>query len=118
MAKPRELTEVEKFYIQNNLQESDSKIASLMSGVGVKTVAKYRESLTDTQQDKQETEEERIHRLGNGPKSGTFIQSNENGTTVMTQQASEVSDAKKVVKGLDYGVEESAKRAQIHRPKS
>lgn len=115
MPKPRELTQVEKFYIQNNPQETDSSIASLMSGVGVKTVAKYRESIEDTSE---ETEKERIHRLGNGPDTGSFIQTNENGTTVMTQQASEVSDAKRTVKGLDYGGDDSsAKRAQIHKPK-
>lgn len=117
MPKPRELTQVEKFYIQNNPQETDSSIASLMSGVGVKTVAKYRKTI-EPDEAVSETEKERIHRLGNGPDTGSFIQTNENGTTVMTQQASEVSDAKRTVKGLDYGGDgSSAKRAQIHKPK-
>jgi len=120
MPKARELTDVEKFYIQNNPKESDSKIASRMNGIGIKTVAKYRETLeAEVDSSASETEKERIHRLGNGPETGNFIQTNENGTTIMTQQASEVSDAKRTVKGPDYGGDESsAKRAQIHRPKS
>ena len=45
MPKARELTEVEKFYIENNPQKSDQEISSQMSGVGPKTISKYRDSL-------------------------------------------------------------------------
>lgn len=119
MTKARNLTDVEKFYIENNLNQSDAKISSLMQGVGVKTVAKHRESI-QKESTETETDKERIHRLGNGPETGSFIQTGENGSTIMTQQASEVSDAKREVKGLGYGdsSSETTKRAQIHRPKN
>ena len=47
MPKARELTDVEKFYIENNSDKTDSHIASLMSGVGVKTISKYRNELPE-----------------------------------------------------------------------
>ena len=115
MTKARNLTDVEKFYIENNLNQSDSKIASKMQGVGVKTVSKYKESIK-TETVEKETDKERIHRLGNGPETGSFIQTADNGATIMTQQASEVSDAKREVKGASYG--DSPKRPEIHKPQS
>ena len=67
MPKARELTEVEKFYIENNPQQSDEEIASQIKGVGAKTVEKFRASITPAQDDKRdsitETREERIDRL-------------------------------------------------------
>tara|TARA_R110000824_G_scaffold340475_2_gene527003 strand:+ start:107 stop:490 length:384 start_codon:yes stop_codon:yes gene_type:complete len=125
MAKSRELTEVEKFYVQNNLEKSDSQISQMMKGIGTKTIEKYRESLPkqEKKQEADDTEhitesrEERIDRLGNGPNSGEFISRRE-GVAIMTQQASEVSDARKVIKGKSMSKEEFEEnnRNKIHRP--
>tara|TARA_Y100000592_G_scaffold100806_1_gene182938 strand:+ start:2615 stop:2989 length:375 start_codon:yes stop_codon:yes gene_type:complete len=124
MANPRELTEVEKFYIENNLDKTDSEIASKMKGVGVKTVSKHRESVPKTEvEDKTqsitETRQERMERLADGPEAGELM-ARRDGTAIMTQQASEVTDARKIVKGTQASESEITKnnRGKIHRPKS
>lgn len=124
MPKARELTEVEKFYIENNLHQSNEQIASQMKGVGVKTVEKHRELVVSTEEpDKRdsitETREQRIDRLGNGPKSGEFI-AKQNGASIMTQQASEVSDARAIVHGtrMNKSEYESKNKDKIHKPQS
>ena len=126
MSKTRELTEVEKFYVENNLDKTDSEISEVMKGVGPKTVEKYRQSLPAQKQEEQKTEdtdhitetrEQRIDRLGKGPNSGEYI-SRRDGVAIMTQQASEVSDARKVVKGKSMSKEdyEASTKNKIHRP--
>ena len=125
MANPRELTSVEKFYIQNNLDKSDSEISSQMKGVGPKTVEKYRQEISEKKQENkndtdhtEETQKERVDRLGNGPKAGEFISRRE-GVAIMTQQASEVTDARKIVRGQTSMSEEleGKNKDKIHRPK-
>ena len=114
MPKARELTEVEKFYIENNPQKSSSSIAAKMDGVGASTVNKYRESVGEnqTQEDEKGTDEEkRFQKLASGPNTGNFISSSR-GVTVMTQQASEVADAKKTV-----SQKADRKKESTHRPK-
>ena len=119
MGKPRELTDVEKFYIENNLSKTDDQLASQMVGIGAKTVAKYRDSIPDTKDTDHvtETKEQRINRLGSGPKSGDFI-SKRDGVAIMTGQASEVSDARKIVQGQSMSPEkyQEANKDKIHRP--
>jgi hypothetical protein len=124
MTKARELTDVEKFYIENNLEKTDSEIASKIKGVGVKTVSKHRESVPtpdakNTSESITETRQERMERLSSGPDAGEFIARRE-GSAIMTQQASEVSDARKIVKGTQVSESEVTKnnRGKIHRPKS
>jgi len=122
MPKARELTDVEKFYIENNPQKTDEAIASQISGVGPKTVAKHRASLPpelDKRDSVTETQDERIHRLASGPKSGEFI-AKQSGASIMTQQASEVSDARAVVHGNQASEKdfESKNKDKIHRPQS
>lgn len=119
MPKARELTEVEKFYIQNNLEKSDSEIASLMKGVGVKTVSKYKEEAKDLEgSNKSETDEQRIERLSDSPGAGNFF-ARQSGATVMTKQVSEITDARSIVKGKELGGQshEETNRGKIHRPK-
>tara|TARA_R110000824_G_scaffold333829_1_gene520360 strand:- start:252 stop:635 length:384 start_codon:yes stop_codon:yes gene_type:complete len=127
MAKVRELTEIEKFYITNNPDKTDSQIASQISGIGVKTVEKYRDSISNNNEeaDKKdtdhiaETQKERTDRLGKGQKSGEFISRRE-GVAIMTQEASEVSDARQIVHGYKASDEELEGRNKdtIHRPKN
>lgn len=122
MPKARELTDVEKFYIENNSDKTDSHIASLMSGVGVKTISKYRNELPEDSKQSEsitETRQERVERLAGGPKSGELI-SKRDGSIIMTQQASEVSDARKIVMGTSptESQVDQQNRNQIHRPKS
>ena len=120
MPKARKLTEVEEFYIQNNPEKTDSQIASMMSGVGEKTVSKYRSELPEKDTGSvTETRKERMERLASGPKSGDLI-TQRDGSTIMTQSASEVSDARKTVMGNSATEQqvESKNRNQIHRPKS
>tara|TARA_R110000824_G_scaffold17703_4_gene71283 strand:- start:1097 stop:1462 length:366 start_codon:yes stop_codon:yes gene_type:complete len=119
MPKARTLTDVEKFYIQNHPQKSDEEIASQMSGIGPKTISKYRES--ETQQESPEhvtqTQSDRTKELGNGPPAGEFIL-NQRGSSIMTGTASEVTDARKVVKGTKMNKEEydKAYKDKIHKP--
>tara|TARA_Y100001938_G_scaffold131336_1_gene188318 strand:- start:2262 stop:2627 length:366 start_codon:yes stop_codon:yes gene_type:complete len=119
MPKARELTDVEKFYIENNLGKTNEQLASQMVGIGAKTVAKYRESIPSSENTDHttETREERINRLGNGPKSGDFISKRE-GVAIMTGQASEVSDARKIVQGQPMSPEkyQQVNKDKIHRP--
>tara|TARA_R100000315_G_scaffold61723_1_gene40887 strand:+ start:1160 stop:1531 length:372 start_codon:yes stop_codon:yes gene_type:complete len=123
MPKARELTEVEKFYIENNPQQSDEEIASQIKGVGAKTVEKFRASITPAQDDKRdsitETREERIDRLGNGAKAGDFI-AKQSGASIMTQQASEVTDARAIVHGtrMNKAEYESKNKDKIHKPQN
>ena len=122
MPKARELTEIEKFYIENHADKSNEEIASQITGVGPKTVEKHRLSLpenADKRDSVTETREERIDRLGKGPKAGEFI-AKQSGASIMTQQASEVSDAKAIVQGSRMTQEdfESKNRDKIHRPQS
>lgn len=122
MPKARELTDVEKFYIENNLEKTNEQLASQMSGIGSKTVSKYRESVAK-EEDKTdhitETQSERIDRLGKGPKTGEFI-SKRDGASIMTEQASEVSDARKTVQGTSMSASdyEESNRDKIHKPQS
>jgi len=122
MPKARELTEVERFYIENNPQKSDEEIASQMKGVGARSIEKYRASVPATEEpDKRdsitETREERIDRLGNGPKSGDLI-AKQSGASIMTQQSSEVSDARAIVHGtrMNKSEYESKNKDKIHKP--
>lgn len=134
MAKPRELTEVEKFYIENNRSQSNSKIASFMPGIGVSSVKKYKDSLPETSEEaveqeqdnevenkrdcKTETRGERMERLAQSPSAGDLM-GKRDGVIVMTQQASEVTDARKIIKGQKMSNEQYEKlnRNKIHRPK-
>lgn len=115
MAKVRNLTEVEKFYIENNPDKSDADLSSQMSGIGEKSVAKFRATI-EPKQKENESDEERIDRLANGPEAGNFI-SKRSGSVIMTQQASEVSDAKRL-KSDNSEVHEKRNRDSIHRPQS
>ena len=119
----KELSKLEKFYIENNTEKKDSEIAAELPGVGAKTVAKYRESLPKKEEEVDvkhttETREERIDRLGNGPQTGDFIARQE-GISIMTEQASEVADARAIVHGNSMSKKEFEKsnRNKIHRPK-
>ena len=44
MPKARELTEAEKFYIENNQNKTDLEISSVMEGVGAKTQSRLTEA--------------------------------------------------------------------------
>jgi hypothetical protein len=118
MPKARELTEVEKFYIQNNSAKSDSEIASMMTGIGVKTVAKFRAEIEESEKAiANESDEERTKRLS-GMEAGNFFARN-SGATIMTKQVSEISDAsRKVNVEMDKSKNEQSYRGKIHRPKS
>lgn len=119
MSKARELTEIEKFYIEHNLGKTDSQIASKISGVGVKTVAKYREEVESSTESsshvKEETQEERVERIKKGPSSGEFI-ARRDGVAIMTQQASEFADVRK--SSPTKKEEEERLLGKIHRPKN
>jgi hypothetical protein len=113
MARVRNLTEVEKFYIENNQDKSDAELSAKMSGIGEKSVAKFRATIEPKQKEK-ESDEERIDRLASGPEAGNFI-SKRSGSVAMTQQASEVSDAKRI-KSDNSNEHEKRNRNSIHRP--
>jgi hypothetical protein len=113
MPKARQLTDVEKFYIENNLEKSDSELASKMTGVGAKTVSKFRETIPD-KPESDESSEERAERLATGPKTGDFI-AKRSGASIMTQEASEVSDAKRK-KSDTRDIHERKNRNIIYRP--
>lgn len=123
MPKARELTEVEKFYIENNPEKTSEEIASQMKGVGIRTVEKYRGALSLPEEDKRdsitETREQRIDRLGNSSKAGEYI-AKQSGASIMTQQASEVSDARAIVHGtkMSKSEYESKNKDKIHKPQS
>ena len=117
----KELSEVEKFYIEKNKEKTDAEIAGAMPGVGVKTVSKYKESLAKEEKPDTdhttESREERIDRLGKGPQTGEFIARQE-GISIMTEQASEVADARAIVQGVPMSKNEIEEnnRNIIHRP--
>jgi len=113
MPKARELTDVEKFYIENNLEKSDSELASKMTGIGAKTVSKFRETIPD-KPEADESSEERVERLATGPKTGDFI-AKRSGASIMTQEASEVSDAKRT-KSDTRDIHERKNRNIIYKP--
>ena len=119
MPKARQLTEVEKFYIENNPKKSDEEIASQMSGVGPKTISKYRESAPQKESPEHvtQTQADRTKELASGPPAGEFI-INQQGASIMTGTASEVTDARKVVKGTKMDKEDydKAYKDKIHRP--
>ena len=119
MSKARDLSDVEKFYIENNPQKTDEEIASQITGVGPKTVAKHRESMPKPESPEHvtQTQEDRTKELGNGPPAGDFIL-NQSGASIMTGTASEITDARKVVKGAKMSKEEydKAYKDKIHRP--
>ena len=133
MGKQRELTAVEKFYIENNRGDSNSKIAKCMTGIGPATVKKYRDSLPDERETtpdssateenlnkrdcKTETRKERMDRLSGEPAAGNFM-GKRDGAVVMTQQASEITDARKVIRGVKMSGDEYEKinNNKIHRP--
>ena len=124
MSKKRELTEIEKFYIENNRDKSDNEVSANMNGVGPKTVSKYRELISGQKQTEDtdhttETTKERADRLGNGPKSGESI-SRRDGVAVMTQESSEISDARKIVQGEPISSKkfQEINKDKIHRPQS
>jgi hypothetical protein len=116
MPKSKSLSEIEKFYIENNREKSASEIASCMPGIGEKTVETYIKSLP-AKETEEETEQQRIERLASGPAAGEFIQTR-SGSSVMTQSASEVSDAKRAsnLKDSNKNYEKSS-RNFIHKPK-
>ena len=118
MPKARELTEIEKFYIQNNSSKSDSEIASMMAGIGAKTVAKFRAEIEEAEEAiANESDEERAKRLST-VQAGNFFARN-SGATIMTKQVSEISDAsRKVNAETDKSKNEQTYRGKIHRPKS
>ena len=123
MPRARELSDVEKFYIENNREKSDSELASMMSGVNVKKVSEYKSSLPEPKKsdadDKPESDEERQKRLANISNVGDFF-AQRDGTTVMTEQASEITDARRIVKGAVMSEKqyEENNRGKIHKPKS
>ena len=120
MPKARELTEIEKFYIEKNIDKSDSEISSLMKGVGSRTVSKYKESIKDTLQNAQqdESDEQRLERLSKAPEAGNFF-ARQSGAIVMTKQVAEISDARSVVAGdtSNKKSHEETNRGRIHKPK-
>jgi Holliday junction resolvasome RuvABC DNA-binding subunit len=101
MPKTRELSKAEKFYIENNIDKTDTQLASVMPGIGPKTVEKFRSELppktdTNTTTTVEETPEERVNRLVNGPRAGEAMGRHpQGGVVVMTETASEIVDAKK-----------------------
>ena len=113
MPKARQLTDVEKFYIENNLEKSDSELASKMTGVGAKTVSKFRQTIPEKPKT-DESSEERVERLATGPKTGDFI-AKRSGASIMTQEASEFSDAKRT-KSDTRDIHERKNRNIIYRP--
>ena len=103
MPKTRELSKAEKFYIENNTDKTDTQLASVMPGIGPKTIQKFRGELpektdTDTTTNAMETPEERVNRLAKGPNSGVLM-GRQPGIVVMTEAASEVADANRTVNG-------------------
>ncbi|SVD79387.1 uncharacterized protein METZ01_LOCUS432241 [marine metagenome] len=122
MPKIRELTHAERFYIENNSDKTDAQLASTMPGIGPKSIAKFRNDLpTETKKEKDvikkaETPEQRVNRLARGPKAGELMARNKNGAVVMTEAASEILDARKVMSGTQQTKEEYRKnnRNRIH----
>jgi sRNA-binding protein len=96
----RELTIVEKEYIQSHYKEqSAAEMAKHMSGIGEKTVQKFIDEGTMPESKPQETKEERHTKIKQkkGLKAGSAF-ARQSGVTAMTKTASEISDAKR--KGL------------------
>ena len=87
-----------------------------MTGVGAKTVSKFRQAIPDkTEADElSETSDARVERLATGPKTGDFI-AKRSGASIMTQEASEVSDAKKT-KSDTRDIHERKNRDIIYKP--
>ena len=119
MSKSRKLTEIEKFYIENNSGKSNEEICKDMDGIGPKTVEKHRKSIGQEQKRDHitTTREKEIEDLAGMPEAGNFI-SNERGVSIMTQQASEITDARRIVKGNSMSKEEyeSSNKDKIHKP--
>ena len=120
MAKIRELTEIEKFYIQNNHEMSNDEICKNMEGIGPKTIEKYRKSIENVEQKRDHittAKDKNIEELAAMPEAGNFIAKNK-GASIMTQQASEITDARRVVKGNKMTAEqyEASKKNKIHKP--
>ena len=125
MAKVRNLTEVEKFYIENNQEKTNEELSSVMSGIGPKSIEKYRGSIESKEVIKPETDtdhitqtrEERLEELARSPEAGEFI-AKQSGAAIMTQQASEITDARKAVQGTKMSKKEydEAYKNKIHRP--
>lgn len=123
MAKVRELTLVEEDYVKNNRDKTDAQLSSVMPGIGPKSIAKFRKALPEVEVDadevlaeRDETPHERVERLGNtGPTAGKMM-ARQDGIVMMTEGASEMSDARNVVKGIPLTKAQFAKnnRSRIH----
>lgn len=107
----RKLTEVEVFYIQNNTNQTADQLSKSIKGVGVTAIQEVLNNTTvPSQQDakpakvnesifKGKTDEEVkaiIHNPDEHKVYNNFARAD--GVTVMTQAASELSDARKVLK--------------------
>ena len=120
-AKIRDFSEAETFYVQNNLDKTDAELASIMPGIGPKTVAKFRQSLPEPEvtelepEPENETPENRVIRLSQGPTVGKMM-AHRDGMTIMTEGASQVSDARQTVRGRKMSKADFVKtnRTRIH----
>jgi hypothetical protein len=120
MARARELSDVEKFYIENNSNKTDAELADMMVGISSKKVSAYRSTIKqDSDNVAEESEEERKKRLSKVSNVGDFF-AQRKGSTIMTEQVSEITDARKIVKGNQMSSEQydENNRGKIHRPKN
>jgi hypothetical protein len=115
----RALSEAEKVYIMDNYQDEDVQdMANKMHGVGTKTIQKYVDELPPTPV-QGETTQERQRKLQSTKVSGSKLmgRDKEKGVTVMTEAASELIDARKVLATPEKSdAQKKAMKDKIHRP--
>lgn len=113
MAKKKTLSDVDKFFVQNNETMSTDELAEKI-GTTADVVKSYRDSLPSTKKE-DENEYERLQRLASGPTAGKLIAKG-NGVVAMTEGASQVTDARKIVNGTKMSRQEFARtnRTRIH----
>lgn len=127
---PRQLTDVEKFYIENNRDKPAGELAKKLEGVGARTVQKYIDALPEPEpvQEKQEASDIKLpkdadERAKLGLRAGQAIVTSRTdkrspkGVTIMTEAASQIADEnKKAVEA--HSAQQMARKnsTRIHRP--
>ncbi len=117
---PRELSQAEKDYITNNHKKmSPEAICADMPGVGPKTVMDFIENGTMPEATRDETPEEHIAKVQKAGRAGLtagklMARDPERGIAVMTEGASQMSDAMRVVNVPSNDKKARAQTDRIH----
>jgi len=123
---PRQLTKVEKFFIEKNRNLSAEELAADFDGIGPKTVQQFLDELPPSEEPPEVPEEppnqtpkERQADLAPlGLKAGDHMARDpEAGYTAMTKEAAEIAEANNpVVESRGKAAVEERNKTRIHRP--